>query len=110
MGILLAAALILAGALPPPVGPSKPSPFSDYRGQSPGRTHLIRPADLPAPSEAESADNEARLVPRPKDAWPQAPAGFKVEAYATALNNPRLIRVAPNGDVFVAESRAHRVR
>ena len=40
----------------------------------------------------------------PKNAWPQAPAGFKVDLYASDLNNPREIRTAPNGDLFVAES------
>ena len=36
--------------------------------------------------------------------------GFKVEQYATGLENPRMIRTAPNGDVFVAETRAGDVR
>jgi len=36
--------------------------------------------------------------------------GFKVELYATGLDNPRLIRTAPNGDVFVAETRAGKIR
>src|SRR5581483_5352879 len=34
----------------------------------------------------------------------QAPGGFKVEQFATGLDNPRLLRTAPNGDVFLAES------
>ena len=37
---------------------------------------------------------------------PKAPAGFTVELLATGLNQPRTIRVAPNGDAFVAESEA----
>jgi glucose/arabinose dehydrogenase len=49
-------------------------------------------------------DNGPHLVPRPKDAWPQAPPGFKVELYADGFDNPREIRTAPNGDLFVAES------
>jgi len=36
--------------------------------------------------------------------WPQAPAGFKVELYATGLGEPRQIRTAPNGDFFMADS------
>ena len=47
---------------------------------------------------------------RPKDAWPAAPAGFQVELYADGLANPRLVRTAPNGDLFVAESEAGEVR
>jgi len=50
------------------------------------------------------------MVPRPADAWPQVPAGFKVDLYANGLNGPRQIRFAPNGDAFVAESRANQIR
>ncbi len=83
--------------------------FTDYRGQQPGRVHKVTVADLPRPGATESADNPPRVVPRPRDAWPQAPAGFKVSLYAEGLDRPRLVRVAPNGDVFVAESYAGRV-
>jgi glucose/arabinose dehydrogenase len=41
---------------------------------------------------------------------PKVPAGFKVEEFASGFKNPRLIRTAPNGDLFVAESRANLVR
>jgi glucose/arabinose dehydrogenase len=85
-------------------------PFTDFRGQRPGAAHHIRPQDLPPPAATRSVDNGPRKVARPKDAWPQAPAGFKVELHAAGLTNPRLLRTAPNGDVFVAESRADRVR
>jgi glucose/arabinose dehydrogenase len=101
-----ALALALASAVAVPPG----SPFSDYRSQSPGRRHLIRPSDMPPPNEAQSVDNGPRLVSRPQDAWPQAPAGFEVKLYADKLANPRLVRVAPNGDVFVVESKANLVR
>jgi glucose/arabinose dehydrogenase len=86
------------------------SPFVDYRGQRPGAVHKILPSDLPAPFASKSADNHADVIDRPKDAWPQAPAGFKVQLYASGLVNPRLIRIAPNGDVFVAESRPGMLR
>ncbi|OLB62485.1 MAG: sorbosone dehydrogenase, partial [Acidobacteria bacterium 13_2_20CM_2_66_4] len=67
-------------------------------------------ADLPQPFATESARNNARIVPRPADAWPQAPAGFKVELYASELQGPRTIRLAPNGDLFVAETRAGNIK
>ena len=47
---------------------------------------------------------EPDVVDRPNDAWPQAPAGFKVELYTTDVKQPRKIITAPNGDFFVAES------
>jgi glucose/arabinose dehydrogenase len=86
------------------------SPFSDYRTQRPGAVHKITAADLPPPGATESVDNGPRLIDRPKDAWPKAPAGFKVELWAEGLKSPRLARTAPNGDVFVAESKADQVR
>src|SRR3954465_2209941 len=79
-------------------------PFCDHRGQSPGRSHRIRPEDLPPPHATASADNPPRIVPRPAQAWPQAPQGFKVQIYADHLDRPRLLRTAPSGEVFVSES------
>src|SRR5262245_59103427 len=36
---------------------------------------------------------------------PTAPSGYSVSLYASSLDNPRLLRTAPNGDIFLAESR-----
>lgn len=87
-----------------------PSVFTDYRGEEPGRSHKITVADLPAPHASPSAVNQAEVVARPADAWPKAPAGFSVQLFASGLENPRLLRAAPNGDVFLAESSAGRIR
>jgi glucose/arabinose dehydrogenase len=84
--------------------------FADYTQQHPGVRRKITVADLPAPNPDQSVDNGADLVPRPKDAWPQAPKGFKVELYAQDFKEPRLIRTAPNGDLFVADSAAGEVK
>jgi glucose/arabinose dehydrogenase len=84
--------------------------FVDYRSMKAGTFRRITVADLPRPFATESARNNARLVPRPPDAWPQAPAGFKVDLYAAGLEGPRQIRRAPNGDFFVAETRAGQIR
>ena len=46
------------------------------------------------------------MVPRPENAWPKAPEGFSVGLYATGLTNPRILRRAPNGDMFLAETTA----
>ena len=89
--------------------PPKP-PFTDFRYEQPGKMRKITVKDLPPPFETPSADNGPDVVARPANAWPQAPSGFKVELYATGLDNPRLIRAAPNGDIFLAESGAGDVR
>ena len=90
--------------------PKVPSPFSDYRAERPGLSHRITVQDLPPPAQAESVDNGPPMVPRPPDARPTAPAGFKVELFAAGLENPRLIRTAPNGDLFVVESAPGRIK
>jgi len=86
------------------------SPFTDYRHEQPGAVRKIALADLPEPYRTQSADNRAHIVARPADAWPKALPGFTVTLYAADLQNPRLIRRAPNGDLFVAESEPGRIR
>src|SRR3984957_15976171 len=100
--------------------------FTDWNQQSPGVRHKITLADLPQPKPQEAVGNQPQLIPRPANAWPIAPPGFKVTLYAggdTApmqradntehmarsggtFTMPRLIRVAPNGDLFLADSGA----
>jgi glucose/arabinose dehydrogenase len=89
---------------------AEPLPFGDYRGDRPGTRHHITTADLPEPNAAESVDKGAQVIPQPKGAWPQAPQGFTIQRYAENLANPRLVRVAPNGDAFIAESSSGIVR
>ncbi len=78
--------------------------FASYPNVKPGVWRHITAADLPKPFATEGVSNGAKVVPRPQNAWPKAPEGFKVELYATGLPNPREIRRAPNGDLFVAET------
>jgi len=84
--------------------------FGDYRTEKPGVFRKITVNDLPKPFETKSVANFPKIVPRPEDAWPHAPTGFKVELYAAGLDEPRQIRVAPNGDFFVAESRMGEIK
>jgi glucose/arabinose dehydrogenase len=84
--------------------------FGDWRSDKPGVSRLIRPADLPRPGATPSAANFSRVVARPPSAGPQVPAGFKAELFAEGLRGPRQMRVAPNGDVFVAETGPGRIR
>ena len=84
--------------------------FTDALHESPGIRRHLTVADLPGPAPEQSVDNGPDVVPRPADAWPQAPKGFKVDLYAADLDNPRLLRVAPNGDLFLAESSSGKIR
>ncbi len=84
--------------------------FTDAAHESPGIRRHLTVADLRAPAPQESVDNGPKIVPRPADMLPIAPKGFKVELYATGLDNPRLIRTAPNGDLFLAESETGKIK
>ena len=83
--------------------------FTDAAHESPGTLRHLTTADLPAPAPDQSVDNGPSVVARPADAWPKAPQGFKVDLYATGLENPREMRTAPNGDIFLAESEAGKI-
>ena len=91
-------------------GVPAPPMFTDFHGEMPGKIHKITVGDLPAPYATESAQAGPRVVARPANAWPKAPAGFGVQLFAEDLDNPRLIRTAPNGDVFVTESEPGRIK
>jgi glucose/arabinose dehydrogenase len=84
--------------------------FIDGRSMKPGTFRKVTVDGLPKPFATESSTNRAKVVPRPEGAWPQAPAGFKVEMYATGLDLPREIRTAPNGDFFLAESHLGQIK
>ena len=90
--------------------PPPKAPFTDYRYEKPGTVHHITVQDLPAPYATESATSGPKIVARPQNAWPKAPKGFKVELFATGLNNPRLMRTAPNGDIFLAETNGGNIK
>jgi glucose/arabinose dehydrogenase len=99
-----------AASAAPLKDPSPHAPFTDFRYEAPGVTRKITASDLPEPYATESARNGPDLVARPENVWPVAPDGFKVELYAAGLENPRWLRTAPNGDIFLAESDPGRIR
>ena len=84
--------------------------FGGWQTDRPGIVRLIRPQDLPKPGASPSVANASRVVARPAGATPQVPEGLRIELLAEGLSGPRILRVAPNGDIFVAETRAGRVR
>jgi glucose/arabinose dehydrogenase len=84
--------------------------FNDWGNERPGNRYLIKASDLPKPYATESSSNQSKVVPRPSDAWPKVPEGFKIDMVVTGLDNPRAIVTAPNGDLFLAESDPGRIR
>src|SRR5438105_2214847 len=84
--------------------------FGDWRGDAPLVRRKFTVDDLPTPYATKSADNAVDVVARPASAVLKVPAGFQVELVASDLDDPRTLAVAPNGDVFIAESRPGRIR
>ena len=84
--------------------------FGDWQDDKPGVTRLISPEDLQAPDESKSSENSADPIKMPEGAKPILPKGFSVELVASGIENPRTVRVAPNGDIFVADSMANQIR
>ena len=75
--------------------------YGDYTKDAPGIRRHITLDDLPTRSKSDS--NMSSMASPPDGALPQVPAGFKVEPFAQ-LKRPRVIRVAPNGDIFIAQT------
>ncbi|WP_429408915.1 PQQ-dependent sugar dehydrogenase [Paraburkholderia sp. GAS82] len=91
-------------------GASPETDPGDWRHAAPGVEHHLTVADLPAPYKTTSSGNSPRVVAQPANASLSVPAGFKVQLFATGLSDPRIVRVAPNGDIFVAETAENRIR
>lgn len=83
--------------------------MGDWTTDAPGVRRHIRVGDLPPPNEKESVTNRPKEVKRPDGAWPQVPSGFTVTEFASKLKKPRVIVTAPNGDIFVAESKSDQI-
>src|SRR6266446_1273983 len=82
--------------------------FGDWRTDAPLVRRKI--TDLPPSYATQSASNPPRVVAKPVSAAPNVPPGFQVELFASNLRDPRAVRVAPNGDIFIAESEPGRIR
>jgi len=70
----------------------------------------IKPSDLPAPNASEDAINPPRVIPQPANAKLNLPPRFSVNTFAEGgFTEPRWMALAPNGDVFVSDSRAGKI-
>src|SRR5207248_8050215 len=71
--------------------------------------YQFQPDKLPQPSETSSAENAPSVEEKPANATLHLPPGFVITEFAADLRGPRWMAQAPNGDIFVAESRSGRV-
>src|SRR5882724_1551416 len=84
--------------------------LGDWKSDAPGVRRKITLGDLPPPSSNALAINPPRVARRPADAQLHVPPGFKVELYASGFRDPRFLLTAPNGDLFVVESRPNQIK
>src|SRR2546430_2781065 len=59
---------------------------------------------LPAPFETKAAGNGPNKEKPPAGFLPKVSAGFQVSVYASGFKRPRWLTVAPNGDIFLADT------
>jgi glucose/arabinose dehydrogenase len=83
--------------------------YGDWTSDAPGIRRFIKPSDMPRPLMTPAAHNSASVVAQPPHAQLKVPSGFTIAPFATGLAKARIIRVAPNGDIFASETRAGRV-
>src|SRR5262249_23578230 len=107
------AGLVCLAAVPPAAQTARGvlegrAAFGDWRADRPGLRRIIKPQDLPSPQPSASVATMVRVAPR-TDQNPRFPSGFPATLFASELAGPRIIRTAPNGDIFVAESKAGRI-
>src|SRR5579883_370298 len=104
---LAALSAVVAACARSPADPPSAASASSARAPHALEHHVVRFSDLPPPYETRSADNPPVVVARPEGARLELPAGFHIAPYAEGgFDRPRWLAVAPNDDVFVADSGA----
>jgi glucose/arabinose dehydrogenase/cytochrome c2 len=100
----------LGGPPPAPPAAAAPKGEADWKKDAPGRVHKVDVSKLPAPFDTPSASKFPQVVAKPEGAKLSVPAGFQVDVFLTGLTGPRTMTVAPNGDVFLAETQSNRIK
>ncbi len=102
--VLLPALLVAVAAMSARSGQAAPDQAQE------GTHHQIEPSQLPPPFATHSARNPPQIVSQPAKAKLKLPPGFHIDTWAEGgMENPRRLALAPNGDVFVADSGAGRI-
>jgi glucose/arabinose dehydrogenase len=84
--------------------------MGDWTADAPGLRRKITVADLPPPSSNILSIHPPRVVAVPPHPNLNVPSGFKAELFATGFRDPRFLLTAPNGDIFVTESEADKIK
>jgi glucose/arabinose dehydrogenase len=87
--------------------PPQPSPSSSPAQPQKVGHYNITPGSLPPPNATGDAVNPPNVIERPRGAELNLPRGFAISTFAEGgFERPRWMALAPNGDVFVADSEA----
>ena len=90
--LLLSAALIM--------------PTMSYGAEVPGEHIIVTPEQMPEPYATPAQAARFEVFPRPSaEDLLDLPDGFEWNLFAEGLSDARWLAVAPNGDVFLAQSR-----
>lgn len=102
--VLMGFSFVFCQAAPQPAGAPRVETFKTPT------VHSVDPAALPKPFDTKSTARVSKIIPQPADAVLRMPEGFKINVFAEGdFKYPRWMVLAPNGDVFLADSRANSV-
>ena len=88
---------------------SKPSP-PVLITNAPLAHYDIKPSDLPQPKIEDDVNNGPNVIAQPANATLNVPKGFEVTTFAEGgFTRPRWMALAPNGDVFLADSEGSQI-
>ena len=79
--------------------------YGDWQADAPGVMRKITAAALPAQLASPSTANRSKVIPKPANAELKTMPGFIVAPFVTGMIGARVLRTAPNGDIFLALSR-----
>lgn len=90
--------------------PQTTEPLPSIVGVDKPVVYRVDAGSLPKPFETKSAFRASKRVAQPADAKLYLPKGFRLNVFAQGdFREPRWMALAPNGDVFVADSRANSI-
>ncbi len=98
--------LVIAGLFQPP---QRAIAADDTGEQTVGKSFYYDPTNLPAIKKAGRVTGFPQRVERNAEDHLRVPDGFQAQVFAENLEHPRWMALAPNGDVFLAESRPGKV-
>ena len=102
---VLLSRLLFSAALIAPL----PAVAAEGPPETPGQQFHFTPADMPAPFATPASQARFQALGRPVGVGLELPDGFEANLFAEGLEHARWMAVAPNGDVFLAQSNVGKV-